>query len=70
MVLFLKIKFYQDFSKQNKMMDPDMQRICLSGECHRELLVDYFVGNIGDTLEPRGVPRINCCHNCDLKLVV
>ena len=50
-------------------MDPDMKRICLSSECHRELLSDYFVGSIGNSLEPRGVPRTSCCHNCDLKMM-
>ena len=51
----------QDFTTQNKMMSPDMKRICQSQECTRKLLKDYFVGQS----EEEG-DQGNCCHNCDM----
>ena len=52
----------QDFSSQNKFMSPDMKRICYSGECTRELLKEYFVG---DSKGQDSVTRGHCCQNCD-----
>ena len=58
----------QDFTSQNKLMSPDMKRICLSQECTRVLLKDYFVGN-SEQLEEDGTKEENhCCHNCDKML--
>ena len=58
----------QDFTSQNKLMSPDMKRICLSQECTRVLLKDYFVGN-SEEMEEDGTKEENhCCHNCDKNL--
>ena len=52
----------QDFASQNKLMSSDMKRICLSNECTRKLLKEYF---IGDSSEDIQVSSELCCHNCD-----
>ena len=59
-------QFYnsQDFTSQNKMMSPDMKRICLSEECTRNLLKEYFVGDEGQN-ESEDEVKSHCCHNCD-----
>ena len=61
-------QFYnsQDFSMQNKLMSPDMKRICMSRECTRQLLEDYFVGDSETSDKPAPDPNW-CCHNCDLR---
>ena len=58
----------QDFTSQNREMSPDMKRICMSEECTRPLLEEFFVGNS----EPQDVQEqdpVHCCHQCDLKLL-
>ena len=55
----------QDLSSSNKLMAPMMRNICLSTDCTRELLKDYFVGN--SEITAREVDRYSCCHNCDMK---
>ena len=59
----------QDFTSQNKMMSPDMKRICESQECTRQLLKEYFVGDSDskDVEDDGGVVGSvgHCCHNCD-----
>ena len=45
-----------------------MKRICMSEECTRPLLEEFFVGNS----EPQDVQEqdpVHCCHQCDLKLL-
>ena len=56
----------QDFTSQNKLMSPDVRRICQSNECTRALLMDYFTGN-SETQEALEVDPKFCCHNCDMK---
>ena len=56
----------QDFTSQNKLMSSDMKRICLSSECTRLLLKDFFVGDSETRDDPTQDPSI-CCHNCDLQ---
>ena len=61
----------QDFTSLNKLMSPDMKRICLSQNCTRSLLKEYFVGNseqAGDEGENDVVDSSHCCHNCDKEL--
>ena len=55
----------QDFTTQNKLMSPDMKRICLSQDCTRDLLKNYFVGNSEQHVEEEMKDRELCCHNCD-----
>ena len=55
----------QDFTSQDKMMSPDMKRICLSQECTRKLLKEYFVGNNEDQELQEEEVGGHCCHNCD-----
>ena len=57
-------QFYnnQDFPLQNRLMSPDMKRVCRSHECTRKLLKDYFVG---DSEDGKVVDQGYCCHNCD-----
>ena len=57
----------QDFSKLDKDMSPDMKRICLSLECTRPQLKDFFVGNTEPQNEKEQDPSF-CCHQCDLKI--
>ena len=61
----------QDFSSKNKMMSSDMRRICVSNECTRKLLKEYFAGDCGSDGEGQdegaGGGQARCCHNCDLK---
>ena len=52
----------QDFTSQNKLMSPDMKRICYSGDCTRNLMKDYFAG---DSELQDAVTRGHCCHICD-----
>ena len=61
-------QFYnsQDFSSQNQDMSPDMKRICLSTECTRSLLEDYFATPTEKKEKQSQAPN-SCCHNCDLK---
>ena len=61
-------QFYnsQDFTIQNKLMSPDMKRICKSEECTKDLLREYFAGN-NVPQEDLGEVWKYCCHNCDLK---
>ena len=61
-------QFYnsQDFTIQNKLMSPDMKRICKSEECTKKLLREYFAGN-NVSQEDLGEVLRYCCHNCDLK---
>ena len=61
-------QFYnsQDFTTQNKLMSPDMKRICKSEECTKDLLREYFAGN-NVPQEDLGEVWKYCCHNCDLK---
>ena len=55
----------QDLTVQNKEMSPDMRRICLSEECTRPLMKDFFVGNSEPQEEQEQDPH-HCCHQCDL----
>ena len=55
----------QDFSSQNKMMSPDMKRICLSKDCTRKLLKEYFVGDEEEEEDVGEEVKRHCCHNCD-----
>ena len=55
----------QDFTSQNKLMSPDMQRTCISEECTRDLLRDYFAANSAPH-EAAQDPS-HCCHNCDMR---
>ena len=57
----------QDFSSQNKLMSSDMKRICISNECTRKLLKEYFVGDESEGVDAEGAVKVNnsCCHNCD-----
>ena len=55
----------QDFTTQNRLMSPDMKRICLSRDCTRDLLKNYFVGNSEQGGEGELRDRDHCCHNCD-----
>lgn len=59
----------QDFSSKNRMMSPDMRRICESKECTRKLLKEYFVGDSDGQCqeEQAGNGQAHCCHNCDLQ---
>ena len=55
----------QDLTSRNKLMSPQMKKICLSKECSRLLLKEFFVGNseqqeVDDVLDDG-----HCCHNCD-----
>ena len=62
----------QDFTSLNKQMSPDMKRICLSQECTRKLMKQYFVGNSEEDEgkeENEAVDESHCCHNCDKELV-
>ena len=61
-------QFYnsQDFTNQNKLMSPDMKRICTSNECTKHLLRDYFAGDYVPQENP-GEVESYCCHNCDVK---
>ena len=54
----------QDFTTQNKLMSPDMKRICQSKECTRNLLEDYFASNSEPKDKPAQDPN-HCCHSCD-----
>ena len=56
----------QDFTSRNQDMSPDMKRICLSAECTRSLLKDFFATPT-ETMENQGQDPGSCCHNCDLK---
>ena len=55
----------QDFTTQNRLMSPDMKRICLSRDCTRDLLKNYFVGNSEQGGEGELRDKDHCCHNCD-----
>ena len=55
----------QDFTSQNRGMSADMKRICLSAECTRSLLKEYFATPTEETETPNQDPN-GCCHNCDL----
>ena len=57
----------QDFSKLDKSMSPDMKRICLSMECTRPLLKEFFVGNSEPQEEKEQDPSF-CCNRCDLNI--
>ena len=57
----------QDFTTQNKLMSPEMKRICQSEECTRMLLKDFFVGNSEEHEEEMVVDVNHCCHSCDQK---
>ena len=61
-------QFYnsQDFSPQNKAMSPDMKRICLSKDCTRTLLKEYFASMTECREKSDQDPR-HCCHSCDVK---
>ena len=54
----------QDFTVQNKQMSMDMKRVCLSKECTRMLLKEYFVGDSEENKNMK-VDKNHCCHNCD-----
>ena len=56
----------QDFTSQNRLMSPDVRRICQSKECTRALLEDFFAGN-SETQDASIVDPKFCCHNCDMK---
>ena len=56
----------QDFSSKNKLMSPDMRRICESKECTKKLLMEYFAGNSNSDGEGEKV-HLHCCQNCDQK---
>ena len=57
----------QDFSSLNKEMSPDMRRICVSEECTRPLLKEFFVGD-SEPHEENDEVLTNCCHQCDIKV--
>ena len=58
----------QDFSSKNKLMSPDMRRICESKECTKKLLMEYFAGDCdGNSDGKGGEDHVHCCHNCDQK---
>ena len=59
----------QDFSKLDKDMSPDMKRICLSLECTRPQLKDFFVGNTEPQNEKEQDPSF-CCHQCESMTIV
>ena len=63
-------QFYnsQDFTTQNKLMSPDMKRICQSGDCTRFLMEDFFAGD-SESQEKQCQDPNQCCHSCDLKKV-
>ena len=56
----------QDLTSQNKLMSPDVRRLCQSKECTRALLEDFFVGNSEKRPTLSADPKF-CCHNCDEK---
>ena len=58
----------QDFSALNKEMSPDMKRNCLSEECTRPLLKEFFVGNSEPHEESEEITT-HCCHKCDLQML-
>ena len=62
-------QFYnsQDFTVQNKLMSPDMKRICKSEECTKDLLREYFAGDNAPDDDIDEELRY-CCHNCDMKI--
>ena len=55
----------QDLASSKKQMSPMMRDICLTGECTRKLMRNFFVG----TNEEDGskADKYSCCHNCDMK---
>ena len=57
----------QDLSSANKTMSSKVREMCLSKDCTRKLLKDYFVGgsNAIETNDASG--SSHCCHNCDKK---
>ena len=55
----------QDLTVQNKEMSPDMRRICLSEECTRPLMKEFFVGD-SEPQEEQEQDPCHCCHHCDL----
>ena len=61
-------QFYnsQDFSPQNKAMSSDMKRICLSKDCTRTLLKEYFA-TMTECREKSDQDPRHCCHSCDVK---
>ena len=54
----------QDFTSRNKLMSPEMKKICQSEECSRFLLQNHFVGN-SEQQEEEVVDKNHCCNSCD-----
>ena len=54
----------QDFTAQNRLMNPGMKHICQSLECTRGLLKEYFIGDYRNQPQSDAM-KGNCCHNCD-----
>ena len=60
-----RVQVYQLYNMQDfndKRMSIKMKELCLSTDCSRRLLKDYFVGENQDANVSDG----NCCHSCDL----
>ena len=58
----------QDLASNNKSMSSKVREMCLSKQCTRKLLKNYFVGdrNEKENVNPSG--SSHCCHNCDIKV--
>ena len=58
----------QDVGSNMKTMSPIVREMCLSKQCTRKLLKNYFVGdrNEKENVNPSG--SSHCCHNCDIKV--
>ena len=60
-----RVQVYQLYNMQDfndKRMSVKMKELCLSTDCSRRLLMDYFVGEKQDANVSDG----HCCHSCDL----
>ena len=56
----------QDIGSANKRMSSAVRKVCLSTECTRKLLSEYFVGGRKESEEEFSRVSIGrCCHSCD-----
>ena len=56
----------QDIGSANKRMSAAVKAVCLSKDCTRNHLMEYFVG--GSDKNSEGVSSVKagrCCHSCD-----
>ena len=64
-----RVQVYQFYNSQDfsdKKMSGSMKAVCLSSECTRKLLRQYFVGGSTSSESYEVVEDNACCHRCDV----